>query len=112
MTGGRLSERLVIRTVTESTDAIGGKPETEATDTTVWAQMIPVRADERFQAQAVGAQADYRFKVRRRTDVTAKLRLRWTPRWPPGASTLNLEIHGVQPDPDPAFMVLDCGVYS
>lgn len=112
MSAGRLSERLVIRTVTDATDAIGGKSETEATDATVWAEMIPVRADERLQAQAVGAQADYRFRTRCRADITAKLRARWTPRWPPGAATLHLEIHGVQPDTDPAFMVLTCGVFS
>lgn len=110
MSAGRLSERLVIQSATTTTDAIGGKSDAWATLATVWAEPIPIRSDERFQSQAIGVQSDYRFRIRVRSDVTAKQRILWTPRWL--GSALTLEIHGALREPGRRFMVLDCGVYQ
>lgn len=112
MRAGTLTERLVIRRITDTTNAIGGKTEAESTVATVWAEPVPLHADERFQAQAIGAQTDYRFRVRVRADVTPKQRIQWKPRWPNGQATLTLEIHGVLVEPSRESMLLDCGVFA
>jgi SPP1 family predicted phage head-tail adaptor len=112
MSAGRLAERLVVQTVTDTTDALGGKTETVATLTTIPAELVPMTQAERFQAQRIGAQQDYRFRVRSRAGLTTKQRLSWTPRWPNGAAAVSLEVHGVTPDPDRKYLVLDCGVFA
>lgn len=112
MSAGRMSERLTVQTLTDSTDAIGGKTPTVATLATIAAEVIPLRSDERLQHQGIGTQTDYRFRVYSRADLTTKRRISWTPRWPRSAATVSLEIHGVYQEPSRATMILDCGVYS
>ncbi len=112
MSAGRLTERLVVQSVTDTTDSLGGKTETLATLATIWAEPIPLRADERLQAQAIGAQTSYRFRVRSRADLTPKRLLTWTPRWPRNAASVSLEVHGVMQEPTRAYMVIDCGVFQ
>ena len=97
-------------TATLASDAQGGRETTTRTVDTVWAEKVPQRAAERLQAQGMGSQTDYRFKVRARADVAPAMTALWTPRWPIGAAAVTLEIHGVLPDTDRAFMLLDCGV--
>ena len=98
-------------TVVYYSDAQGGRRIGWTTVDTVPAELIPLRAMERLQAQAISAQVDYRFRIRVRTDVTAKMRALWTPRWPPGSTTKTLEIHGVLPaDDGRRFMLLEAGV--
>lgn len=110
--GYRLSERLVVQSITDATDAVGGKTETVATLDTIHAELVPMSADERFQAQAVGAQTSYRFRVRVRSDLTVKRRVTWTPQWPRDAATVSLEVHGVLYEPDRMYQILECGVFS
>jgi head-tail adaptor len=92
-------------------DALGGRKETWRTLDTVPAELIPIRAWERLQATAVQSGVDYRFRVRARSDVTAAMRLLWTPSWPQGSARQTLEITGpTQPDPtDRAFMFIEAG---
>ena len=110
MRAGLLSERLRIQTPTAAKDAIGGDVDTFANGARIPASLVPLRGDERFQAQAMGMQVDYRFVVRPRTDLTKKTRLSWTPCWPPGAATVSLEVHGVLPSASRDEMILECGV--
>lgn len=81
-------------------DAQGGRKATWTTLDTVWAELMPIRSFERVQMAAVHSGTLYRFRVRRRTDVTPKMRALWTPTWPSGAPQQALEITGVVPDGD------------
>jgi head-tail adaptor len=101
-------------TVTYFSDAQGGKKiGWAALGAPWWAEMIPLSAMERLQAQSLSARVDYRFRGRVRSDITATMRALWTPSWPapPGAAPQHtLEIHGALPWQDGrTFMVLECG---
>jgi len=96
-------------TATYFSDAQGGRKLGWEVLATVWAEQLPVRAMERLQAQAVQATLTYRFRIRARADVTPTMRALWTPQWPPGGSQHTLEIHGVTPDRDRSYQLLECG---
>jgi len=77
---------------------------------TIWAELLPVRAMERIQAQALQAELDYRFRVHTRPDLTHEMRALWTPQWPPGSPLHTLEIHGIVPDGDARqYLILELG---
>jgi head-tail adaptor len=91
-------------------DAQGGRRENWVPHTTVRAQLVSTAEGERLQGEAMTAQASYRFRVRRRADLTPRMRATWTPIWPPSAPALALEIHGVPPEGNGVTsMFLDCG---
>ncbi len=97
-------------TVTYVSDASGGRRIGWADLATIWAELLPVRASERLQAQALQAQLDYRFRILMRADLTPRMRARWTPQWPVGAPLHTLEIHGITPDQDGRrHLLLECG---
>lgn len=96
-------------TVTYVSDAQGGRRLGWMTLDAIAAEMIPVRADERLQGEAVQGDEIYRFRVRRRSDITKKMRALWTPTWP-GAVRLILEITGVLPSDDRQYMFLEAAV--
>ena len=97
-------------TATYVSDAQGGRRETWRTLDTIRAALLEVRGSERLQAQAINAQIDYRFQVRRRVDVTPKMRLLWSPSWPEGAARKTLEIHSINPiDDGRMWMQLETG---
>jgi head-tail adaptor len=97
-------------TATYASDAQGGRAETWRTVDTLWAELVPLRADEQLAVRSTTAQTDLRFRVRVRADVTPKMRALWTPGWPAGAAQQTLEIHGVLPiDGGTRFMFLECG---
>lgn len=98
-------------TATYVSDAQGGRSETWRDVDTIAAELMPIRSGEALQLQAMQSDTLYRFRVRRRVDITAKQRARWTPSWPPQADTLTLEINGVLPLEDGrTWMQLDCAV--
>jgi SPP1 family predicted phage head-tail adaptor len=108
-----MCERLVIQTNTPTTDSHGASIPSWSTLDTVFGERIPLRASETQQAARVGSQVDYRFRVRARTDITAALRISWTPLYPSGASAQILEIAGIVPDPkDRAYMFIECGSHD
>lgn len=110
---GRMAERITVQTNTETTDTQGGRAASWGTLATVWAELVPMGASERLQAQAMGSTTSLRFRVRRRVDVTPKMRVSWTPTWPMDATARTLEIHGVVPmDDGRTWMYLDCGEVS
>jgi head-tail adaptor len=97
-------------TVTYFSDAQGGKKIGWEEFDRIWAEMIPMGAMERLQAQALTSRIDYKFRARTRPDITPEMRALWTPSWPPPAPTHTLEIHGVLPWQDGrTYMVLECG---
>ena len=75
MKAGELDRRLTIEQYTEAQDAYGEAIKTWAVLDTVWAQVLPLRGSERYVAQQVSGEAETRFRIRYRTDVTDKMRL-------------------------------------
>lgn len=75
---GTLTERVRIEQGTDTTDAGGGQVRVWSTVATVWAEVRPQRgteADREGQALAVTM---YWVTLRRRSDLTADMRLVWT----------------------------------
>ena len=98
-------------TVSYVSDAQGGRSEVWRDGDTLAAELLPIRSGEALQLQALQSDTLYRFRVRRRTDVTLKQRAQWTPSWPPQAAAVTLEINGVLPMGDGrTWMQLDCAV--
>jgi len=73
---GKLDRRVTIESVTLAADGYGGQVETWALLATVWAQVVPLTGRELFQAQQVNAEAEARFRIRWRSDVTPKMRIK------------------------------------
>jgi len=109
---GTMRERLRILAATITKDDHGAEEHTwnQVIDT-VDAELVPLRAAERLQAQTMQAQVDTRFRIRSRADITTAMRLEWYPSWLSLATPKTLEIHGLWPDPnDPqSALLVDCG---
>jgi len=73
---GRLDRRIVIEKNTPVKDSHADPEPSWSTLATVWAEKVPLRGTERFQSQQTLAQADFRFRIRYRSDVTPKHRIR------------------------------------
>lgn len=67
---------------------------------TIPAEMIPLKAMERLQIQAVQSDVEYRFRVRARPDFRPSMRLLWTPTAPQGSPEQTLTITGILPCED------------
>lgn len=74
---GDLDQRIRIEAKARVEDAGGGAAEAWTLVAAVWAQAWPVSGRERAEAQQVEASTLMRFKVRRRADVTAGMRIVW-----------------------------------
>jgi len=99
-------------TVTYFSDAQGGRKIGWATFRTIRAELVPVKAWEKLQVQALSGQLDARFRVHAidAGGITDRMRAVWTPQWPAGQSTHTFEIAGVLPDGDGReWTLLDCG---
>jgi SPP1 family predicted phage head-tail adaptor len=93
--GGRTTSWVDL--VTESTTAL----------TRLFAHILPLDVSERIQAAAVGSHMAYTVTMNYRADITAKMRVQWTPYKSTTAKTL--EIHGVNAkDGGRTWLVLDC----
>lgn len=94
-------------------DAQSGRRSNWVTLDTIWAEMNPVAGSERLQVAAVQSINGYTFRVRLRTDLSPKMRVQWTPRWPPRAPMQTLEINSVAPmDDGLRFLLLSCAGVS
>ena len=72
----------------------------------VWAAVVAANATESLELrEAIGSTAVYTVTTYYRADVTPKMRLSWTPY---KGSAKTLEIRGVQPTPDRAFLTMTC----
>jgi len=69
---------------------------------TIHAELIPVKAWESLQVQALQGQLDYRFRIHTVDSggITNEMRALWTPQWPVGAPVHTLEIGGILPEGD------------
>ena len=71
---GQLNRRLVLETVSESDDGIGGVTRLYDVVTTLWAQVIPLSARADTIAASLGAALRATIVIRRRTDITTRHR--------------------------------------
>lgn len=95
--------------VTYFSDPRGDVVSAWRTLTTVWAEMMPLRASERLQLAAIQSDTTYRFRVRVRSDLAPTMRALWTPRWPRGMAQRILSITGVLPDGNGLqYQMLEC----
>ena len=107
---GLMRERLRILQRTETTDTHGGRSVVWTALDSVPAELLPIRASERLQAQAMQAQLDLRFRVRARSDITSEMRAEWRPSAQALSTPRTLEIHGVLPHGDGrTWLLLECG---
>jgi len=72
---GRMDRRIQLQVKVETQDASGEPIESWNALDTVWAEAIPLRGTERFASQQTAAEADTRFKIRYRSDVTVENRI-------------------------------------
>lgn len=75
MKAGELDRRITIEEYTETQDDYGEPIKEWVVLATVWAQVTPVRGTERYVAQQVSGEAETRFRIRWRDDVTDKMRI-------------------------------------
>jgi head-tail adaptor len=108
---GVLRERLTIQSATGVSDGQGGTTTvTPTTVATVRGELIVRGATELLQAESVGSQARYQFRIRVRAGINAGQTVVWTPQWPAHMPAVTLQIMGVQPEPDRQGLLLTCGV--
>lgn len=104
-----MRHRVVIQTPSyASSTQSGAGVASFSTLATVWAAVNPLSGSERLAAGAVSSQVAYEIEIRQRSDVTAGMRVQWTPY---SGSAMTLEILAVLPSATMADrMVLSCGV--
>jgi len=84
---GAMRERITFQIEAKVADGGGGFTETWgaiATNSTVWAQITPVKGAEKVDAGALTGMQTYLIRIRYRTDITTANRVLW------GALTLNI----------------------
>lgn len=82
---GNLRHRVTIQQLTRTDDGAGGYTETWTAIATVWADVYPLKGQERYDAQQVKANLSHRVTIRYRAGVEPSMRLQY------GARTLNIE---------------------
>ena len=76
MNPGRMDRKIIIEEITATTiNAVGEPIPTWGTFATVWAEKMPLRGRERFEAQQVNAEADDKWRIRYLAGVVAKMRI-------------------------------------
>jgi len=75
MESGKLDRRITLEALTATQGSLGGVSEGWAALATVWARWLPGGGNETFTAAAVHAEAEGRFRIRWRSDVTTKHRV-------------------------------------
>lgn len=73
LAAGRLRERVTIQADTKTTDNLGGVTSSWAAISggTVWAEIRPLRGEERFTAQQIEPETTHQVTIRYSTDVSA-----------------------------------------
>lgn len=75
VTVGTLNRRIRIETFTTSPDEFGQPIKTWAVLDHAWAEILFLKADERFQAMQVNRQVAVRMRIHYRADVTEQMRI-------------------------------------
>ena len=72
---GQLRRRVQLQSPTDSPDSYGQPTRSWVTYATVWAQVVPLAADEVSIANQQGLTITHRVTIRHRTDVSAEHRV-------------------------------------
>lgn len=73
----RLRQRITLQQPVEATDSGGGVTKTWQNVATVWAEMVPLRGDERVIAEQLPSVVVYRVTIRYRDDVQPSWRIQY-----------------------------------
>jgi SPP1 family predicted phage head-tail adaptor len=77
-TAGRLNRRITFQRATEAPDTFGAPIKTWAniaTSPTIWSEVISLGGRESFASQELLAEADSRFRLRYRRDISIEMRI-------------------------------------
>lgn len=74
---GELDQQIVIQQKTQTRRTDGGFDVSWTQIAKVWARVRQMRGNERYVADQLEARGLYRFTIRRRTDITAEMRIVW-----------------------------------
>lgn len=74
---GKLDQRITLQAQTATPDGIGGVTQGWVTIGTVWARAGAVRASEAMAEGRMNAEAQVRFTIRARGDLTERHRIIW-----------------------------------
>lgn len=75
MRGGRLDRRIVIEEATQTRDELGAIIETWATWRTIWAQVTPMTANDRFLSDALRPARTNKFRIRYLAGISEQMRI-------------------------------------
>ena len=74
MRAGLLRHRIELQQKAETRDPTGGTTRTWTTQRTVWAQILPLRGQERFEAQQVEGRTTMKIRIRYYSPIDATWR--------------------------------------
>lgn len=77
METGKLDQRLILQSLTETQNKSGETVQSYTTVATVWGRVISEKGREAFESARVNARENLRVAVRYRDDVTNKWRVQW-----------------------------------
>ena len=103
---GRMNERIVIESVSETRSASGAVSESWSTFATVWAAISYQKSgtDEKEMVAKQTTVRNVEFTVRHRTDVTEKMRINYDSRY--------YDIDRITYEPEKQFMILEAKAYK
>jgi|TARA_S200002703_G_scaffold158352_1_gene168474 SPP1 family predicted phage head-tail adaptor len=103
---GRMNERIIIETVSESRTTSGSFTESWSTFATVWAYIDyqKVGTDEKEMVAKQTTVKNIEFTIRHRTDITEKMRINYDSRY--------YDIDRITYEPEKQFMVLEAKAYK
>lgn len=77
MTASRLRHRVALAAIVRGRDSLGGVTESLGDAVTVWAQIEPVDASQRFDLGALSVRPTHRVMIRWREGVDHRSRMTW-----------------------------------
>jgi len=78
MQAGRLNRRVVLQGNTNTQDSTGADQIAYADTATVWAAIEAVRGQEFYESQKLSTELTVRIRIRYRSDVTVRWRVKYT----------------------------------
>lgn len=75
MKAGKLRHRVILQRLSAGDDGYGGITEIWQEVAVLWAQVEPLRGNERYRAQAITAELSHKVTIRYRKNVVPQMRL-------------------------------------
>ena len=77
MSLGKMRHRVNIKTISRSTDALGGNAHSFSTTVTVWGMVEPLVGNERVEGGQIEGKQRYKFTLRHNSNLTTDDRLNY-----------------------------------